>query len=64
MNGATKNYNQTIVENFIKQCNPYKPSKSPNIDLRAYARYIKENSLTADKITPEIMEKFMIKNSF
>ena len=47
-----------IIEDYIKQCNPYESHPSIGFDLRAYAAYVKENNLKASDITEEILSKF------
>lgn len=36
----------------------YEPHPPIGINIRAYSRYMREHGLTADEITPEIMEQF------
>ena len=36
----------------------YEPHPPIGINIRAYSKYIREHGLSAEDITPEIMEKF------
>lgn len=60
MSGQRKNYKQNKVEmdEYIKTHQPYAPIKPCNVDLRALSKYVKENGLSNEDITPEIVEVF------
>ena len=51
---------QNIVEDFVSRAEPFEKINPLKFDLRNYAKYVKENKLTAEKITPEILQKFAI----
>ena len=60
MSGQRKNcseYEKQMNE-YVRKHPPYVPSIPCNIDLRAFARYVKENNLSNEDITSEIVEKF------
>ena len=51
-----------LAQAFIERINPYERKKASYImDLRAYAKYLKENDIGPHNITDEIMAKFLIK---
>lgn len=60
MSGQRKNYSEykNEMDEYIKTHPPYAPSKPCNVDLRAFSKYLKENGLSNEVITPEIVEKF------
>lgn len=60
MIGPTRlsNPKQNIVEEFISRVNPYEKMTPLKFDLRSYSKYVKENKISADKITPDILKKF------
>lgn len=60
MSGQRKNYSEykTEMDEYIRTHPPYAPSKPCNVDLRAFSKYLKENGLTNEDITPEIVEMF------
>jgi len=61
MNGQmTLSEKNALAQEFIKRVNPYEKTKpSYIVDLRAYAKYVKENNLNPHDITKEIMMKFV-----
>ncbi len=63
MSGQRKNYNKyhKQLQEYVKKHPPYAPSEPCNMDLRAFAKYVKENGLSNDDITPEIVERFTLK---
>ena len=64
MTGQMKCYDviQKEVDEFVKQNNLYEGGNSwPNINLRAYSSYLHENNIAKEEITPELVEKFIIK---
>ena len=60
MSGQRKNYNEykKQMEDYVKTHPPYAPSEPCNIDLRALSRYVKENNISSNDVTSEIVEKF------
>ncbi len=64
MNGQTvlsKKQKDEMIKDFIERVNPYNPQKSDKtVDLRAYAKYVKEKGLSGKEITPEIMNMFVL----
>ena len=60
MSGQRKNYSvyEKQINEYVKKHPPYAPSKPCNVDLRAFSKYLKENGLTNEDITPEIVEMF------
>lgn len=58
MNGQMNACKKSLVENFINRNDPYKTNEPLKFDLRAYASYVKENKLTANQITEDILKKF------
>lgn len=58
-----KSYNEKnfVANEFIQRSNPYEKWSYLNFDLRGYASYVKEHTLTADDITPKIMNMFIKK---
>lgn len=61
MSGQRENYSEykNEMDKYIKTHPPYAPSKPCNVDLRAFSKYLKENGLSNEDITPEIVEKFL-----
>lgn len=62
MSGQRKNCNQIEKEitEYVETHNIYGPHEPLNMDLRAYFQYVKENNLSNEEITPEIVEMFKI----
>ena len=60
MSGQRKNYNEyrKEMDEYISTHPPYSLSKSCNVDLRAFSKFVKENGLSNKDITPEIVEMF------
>lgn len=60
MSGQRKNYSEykKEMEEYIKTHPPYAESKLCNVDLRAFYQYVKENGLSNEDITPEIVAMF------
>ena len=58
MSGQMSTSKETLVEDFIKNNNPYKKNEPLQFDMRAYASYVKENNLTASQITDTILKRF------
>lgn len=58
MNGQTKVYKNSLMDELIKKNNPYKKNEPLQFDLRAYAAYVKENNLDAFQITEAVLKKF------
>lgn len=50
---------QKIVEAFIKRVNPYEKHEPLSIDLRGYAKYLKEHNIDGKKPN-DIVEMFKI----
>ena len=48
---------KTIYE-YIRKTNPYKPLEPLKFDLRGYAAYIKEHSISGKDVPEEIIAKF------
>ena len=59
MNGQMRTSKQNIIDDFLKRVDPYKKPLPISFDLRAYSKYVSENGLKADQITPEIMNRFI-----
>ena len=47
-----------MVEEFIDTVNPYDNPPVLNFDMRGYVNYIKENNLTSDNITEDVLNMF------
>lgn len=64
MSGQRKNYKiiEEEINDYVETHNIYGPHEPLNMDLRAYFRYVKENNLSSEEITPDIVEMFRIKN--
>ena len=64
MNGVQKDYNKRRKEirAFLKQYNPYDPQPLTGFDLRGYADYIKANQIDVEHITPELMNRFVMRD--
>ena len=67
MNGLTKNYSKTecaskdkLVQDFIKQVNPYRAKPSLGIDLRSLSKYAKENNKVVPEMTASELKHFAI----
>ena len=63
MSGQRKNYNQfeQQINEYVETHNVYGPHEPLNMDLRAYFKYVKENNLSSEEITPDIVEMFKIR---
>ncbi len=61
MSGQRKNYSEykKEMDEFIRTHPPYASSKPCNVDLRAFSKYVKENGLSNEDVTPEIVEMFI-----
>ncbi len=63
MNGRTvlsKEQKKVLVNSFIERVNPYNPPKADfKVDLRAYSKYLYDNNLSGEDVTPEIMNMFV-----
>ena len=63
MSGAVNNYKQreAQIQDYIERNEEriYHGKKMPSFDMRGYAKYIREHRLSADEITPDIMNKFV-----
>lgn len=60
MSAQTKSYKREIVENYVKEHDPYH-FVPLEFDLRGYADYIKRNNLSVEDLTPEVMNTLEIK---
>ena len=67
MNGLTMNYSKTecankdkLVQDFIKQVNPYRAKPSLGIDLRSLSKYAKENNKAVLEMTASELENFAL----
>jgi len=62
MSGQRKNYKliERQINEYVETHNIYGPHEPLNMDLRAYFRYVQENNLSSEEITPEIVEMFKI----
>ena len=62
MSGQRKNYKliQEQINEYVETHNIYGPHESLNMDLRAYFKYVEENNLSNDDITPEMVEMFKL----
>lgn len=56
--GMKMNDKNKIVEEYLKRTNPYEQPKPINYDVRAYAAYVEEHGLSANEITPKILQMF------
>ena len=63
MSGAVNNYKQREkqIQDYIKKNEEriYHGKMMPSFDMRGYAKYIREQHLSADEITSDIMNKFV-----
>lgn len=53
-----KKSKRQIVDEYIKQVNPYEKPHPIDFDLSGYAMYVAERGLKPTEITPEIMKRF------
>ena len=62
MNGQVRTFRekQNIVEQFIASMNPYEKQQNIHFDLRAYAKFVEENNISASEVTNEILNKFCL----
>lgn len=51
---------QTMIDEFIKNNNPYSPLEPLNFDLRSYEQYIKNNNISDQKQCDSLAELFTI----
>ena len=60
MNEQTKSFKEKndMVQEYIKKANPYKPLEPLKFDLRAYAAYLKENSLSGKDVPESVLQQF------
>ena len=58
MSGQMKKSKRQIVDEYIKQVNPYEKPRPIDFELRGYATYVAERGLKPAEITPEIMKRF------
>ena len=63
MSGQRKNYSlyEKQMNEYIRTHPPYAPHEPLNVDLRALSRYMTENNISNQDVTPEIVEKFELK---
>lgn len=61
MSGQRKNYSEykNEMDEYIRTHPSYAPSKPCNVDLRAFSKYVKDNGLSNEDVTPEMVEKFV-----
>lgn len=50
---------QKLVDEFLKNNNVYEPKTFENFDMHAYSKYIRDNNLSSEDITFEIMNMFV-----
>ena len=54
---------QEIVDKYLAENNPYKPSKPLQIDLRKYSQYAREHNIKDPSTIPDdILDQFMLKS--
>ena len=54
---------QEIVDKYLVENNPYKPSKPLQIDLRKYIQYAREHNIKDPSTIPEeILDQFMVES--
>jgi len=60
MNGQKKSSDtkQNIVDDFIKRVPPYDEMVPLEFDIRGYSQYVKENDLSEEDITSDILKQF------
>ena len=52
---------QDTVDQYLKDNNPYEPSKPLRINLRKYLQYAEENNITDPSIlSDEVLDQFML----
>lgn len=61
MSGQMKSFSEKMesVESYIRESNLYEKKPPLEFDLREYDLYVRENNLSVEEITPEIMKKFI-----
>ena len=64
MSGQRKNYSdyEKQINEYVKKHPPYGKQEPLDIDLRAFSRYLKENNISSNEVTPEVINKFKIHN--
>ena len=60
MNKQTKSFKEKydMVQEYIKKVDPYKPLKPLKFDLRSYAAYLEEHSLSGKDVPDSVLQKF------
>ena len=52
---------QEIVDEFLKENNPYEPSRPLRINLRKYLQYAEEHHISDPSMLPdEVIDQFML----
>lgn len=61
MSGQTMSFSekQKLMDDFIERTKPYEKHESLNFDLRGYAKYLEENSISGKDVPKEVVERFM-----
>ncbi|MBQ8326923.1 MAG: hypothetical protein IJX86_07595 [Lachnospiraceae bacterium] len=50
---------RTLVDEYVKEHNPYNQGDKLEYDIRGYSSYVKEHQIKVEEITPEIMNMFL-----
>ena len=62
MTGQMKSYKEKeiIAQKYIERVNPYKPLEPLKFDLRGYAAYLKEHSISGNDVPESVLQQFEI----
>lgn len=60
MSGQTKSFSEKkcMVEEFISLIKPYDKQENLHFDLRGYAKYIEEHSISGKDVPEEVVKMF------
>ncbi|MBE6015892.1 MAG: hypothetical protein E7241_11130 [Lachnospiraceae bacterium] len=60
MSGQTMSFSdkRKLMEDFIEKSKPYEKHENLHFDLRGYARYLEENSISGKDVPKEVVERF------
>lgn len=63
MYGQTNSYEEQTktVDEYISRTDPYKKQEPLGFDLREYARYIEEHSISPEQVTAEMWDRFSLR---
>ena len=52
------NEKEKMADDFVFRLQPYKEHENLHFDLRAYAKYLKENALPGKEVSEDVIRKF------